>query len=85
MIFQKILMFKLFNEDTGAFIGTITMEQMRFLVEELEEESIDDMDYYLNEPTIDMLEIDRADPELIALLRKALDEHGEVNIIWERA
>ena len=77
-------MFKLYNEDTNEYIGTITMSQMQFLVDELEEESIDDKDYYLNELTIGMLEADHADADLVALLRQALDEHGEVNIVWKR-
>ena len=77
-------MIKLYNEKTNALIGEITEEQFKFLVGELEEESPEDRDYYLSEATVDMLEADGADQRLIALLRKALDEHGEIDIIWER-
>lgn len=77
-------MVNLFNKDTGALIGEISNEQLRFLVDELEEESLEDVDYYLSEMTVDMLEADGADTALIELLRKALDEHGEVNIIWKQ-
>jgi processive 1,2-diacylglycerol beta-glucosyltransferase len=77
-------MIQLFNEETGALIGEISAEQLSFLVNELEEDSIEDMDYYLSEATVDMLEVDGADPDLIALLRKALDEHGEIDIVWKR-
>lgn len=77
-------MIQLFNEETGALIGEISAEQLSFLVNELEEDSIEDMDYYLSEATVDMLEVDGADPYLIALLRKALDEHGEIDIVWKR-
>jgi processive 1,2-diacylglycerol beta-glucosyltransferase len=77
-------MIELYNEDTGALIGEITEEQLRFLVGELEEESLEDVDYYLSEATVDMLEADGADPALISLLRQALDDHGEVDILWKR-
>lgn len=77
-------MIKLYNEKTNALIGEITEEQFKFLVGELEEESPEDRDYYLSEATVDMLEANGADQRLIALLRKALDEHGDIDIIWER-
>ena len=77
-------MIELYNEATGALIGEITEDELRFLVGELEEESLEDVDYYLNEATVDMLEADRADPALIGLLRQALDDHGEVDILWKR-
>lgn len=77
-------MIKLYNEKTKALIGEITEEQFKFLVGELEEESPEDRDYYLSEATVDMLEADGADQKLITLLRNALDEHGEIDIIWER-
>jgi processive 1,2-diacylglycerol beta-glucosyltransferase len=77
-------MIQLYNEDTDALIGEISVKQLSFLVNELEEDSIEDMDYYLSEATVDMLEFDGADPALITLLRQALDEHGEVNIVWKR-
>jgi len=77
-------MVKVYNEDTGVLIGEISEEQLRFLVGELVEESLDDVDYYLSEATVDMLEADGADADLVELLRQALGESGEVNIIYRR-
>jgi hypothetical protein len=77
-------MIKVYNEDTDVLIGEITEEQLRFLVGELEEESLDDVDYYLTEATVDMLEADGADADLVSLLRRALGESGEVDIIYRR-
>jgi len=77
-------MVKIYNEDNGLLIGELSEEQLRFLVGELEEESLDDVDYYLSEATVDMLEADGADAELVSLLRLALGESGEVNIIYRR-
>jgi hypothetical protein len=77
-------MIELYNEETGALIGEITEDQLRFLVGELEEESLEDVDYYLSEATVDMMEADGADQALIGLLRQALDDHGEVDVLWKR-
>jgi len=77
-------MIQLYNEETGALIGEISTKQLSFLIDELEEDSIEDMDYYLSEATVEMLEVDGADPALITLLRQALDDHGEVDIVWKR-
>lgn len=74
---------KLFNKATGAFIANISETQLAFLTGELVEESPEDVDYYLNWATVDMLEADGADPELVTLLRQALDERGELEIYWE--
>jgi hypothetical protein len=78
-------MIKVFNENNGLLIGEITEEQLRFLFGELEEESLEDKDYYLNEATVDLLEADGADADLITMLRQALDEHGEIDIMWKRS
>jgi processive 1,2-diacylglycerol beta-glucosyltransferase len=78
------LVIKLYNESNDALIGEITEDQLKFLVGELEEESLEDVDYYLSEATVNMLEADGADAALIAMLRSALDVHGEVDIKWER-
>ncbi len=75
-------MIQLFNNETDAFIGEISDDQLRFLVKELVEETSEDTDYYLNEATLDLLAEDGAPADLIALLRGALDENGEVEIRW---
>jgi hypothetical protein len=78
-------MIQLFNNETNAFIGEISDDQLQFLINELVEEEPGDTDYYLNEATLDLLAEDGAPAELIALLRQALDEDGEVEIRWKRA
>lgn len=75
-------MIQLFNNETDVFIGEISDDQLRFLVKELVEETSEDTDYYLNEATLDLLAEDGAPADLIALLRGALDENGEVEIRW---
>ena len=77
-------MIKLYNKETNVYIGEITEPELKFLVKELTEETYDDKDYYLDENTLAYLESEGADAKLIALFKKAFDDHGEVDIRWER-
>lgn len=78
-------MIKLYDADDNQLIGTITEQQLRFLEDQMEEESIEDRDYYVNADTIDMFEAGGADAELVALLRKALAGREDMTIKWSRS
>lgn len=78
-------MIEVYDNEVGVLIGTITEEQLQFLIDELEETSTTDQDYYLDEGTLDMLEEAGADDELMELLRGALGDREETEIRWERA
>ena len=75
-------MIEIRDKESGELLGKITREQLQFLIDHLEEESDTDQDYYLNQLTIDMLEEQGADSQLIDLLRKALGEREEMEIFW---
>ncbi|HEX6532945.1 MAG TPA: hypothetical protein VF041_00025 [Gemmatimonadaceae bacterium] len=77
-------MIQLYDAERGTRLGTISEEQLQSLIDELEEESATDRDYYLTPATIDMLESDGADPELVRLLRDALAGREGMEIRWER-
>ena len=74
----------LYDEHTGVLAGLITDDQLRFLRQNLEEESAGDDDYYINLATVEMLQANGADAELLGLLRHALAERGEVDLRWAR-
>lgn len=76
---------QLFDKETDQSLGTISDEQFRFLVDELEEESPSDTDYYLDAATIDMLEEDGAAESLIGTLRQILAGRDGMEIRWQRA
>jgi 3-methyladenine DNA glycosylase AlkD len=76
-------MTKLYDKETGRLLGTLKEEQLRFLIDQLEEESSDDTDYYINKATVEMLVQAGADPELVALLQQGLGEREEMEIRWE--
>ena len=69
--------------DTGDEIGAITDAQLAFLVEQLEEEHDDDQDYFIDRDTLELLSDNGADPELLALLEKAIGDDEEMDIAWE--
>ncbi len=74
---------QLFDNESGELIGAITQKQLDFLIDQLEEESLDDRDYHINRPTIDMLDEEHGETELIELLREALGNRDEMEIRWE--
>ena len=74
---------RLIRLDTGDAIGQISDEQLKFLVEQLEEEHDDDTDYYIDRDTLELLSDNGADPELIAMLEKAIGDDDSMRITWE--
>ena len=78
-------MVQIFDNQSGAPLGTLTDEQFEFMASRLEEESDEDNDYYLNRTTVDSFEAEGAAPELIAILRRALGNGDEAEIRWSRS
>lgn len=77
-------MIQITESQSGKSLGTITEEQLDFLEEWLEEESAEDQDYYLTSETVDMLEEEGGDAQLIGMLRQALAGRDAVEIRWSR-
>jgi hypothetical protein len=77
-------MIKLNDKETGVALGKITEAQLHFLRKQLEEESPEDTDYYINAATLDMLEEQGADRVLLDLLRQALGSREDMEIQWAR-
>lgn len=77
-------MIELFDNDTNASLGTISDAHLQFLVDQMEEESAGDTDYYISQDTLAVFEELGADPPLIALLRTALGDREDMEIRWVR-
>lgn len=77
-------MITLYDNESGASLGTITEEQLQFLIDQFEEESIDDHDYYINEDELANFQEAGADEALLTLLRNALNGRFEMEIRWVR-
>lgn len=67
---------------TGALLGTVSEEEMRFLAAQLELEGPNDHDYYFNQATVELLRERGASPDLLELLEDAIAEHGDADIRW---
>jgi len=77
-------MVELRDKESGSVVGSITDEQLQFLIDQLEEESDTDTDYYLNAPTLEMLADRGIDQPLLTLLRNALGDREGMEIQWVR-
>jgi len=77
-------MIALRDKDTGADLGTISEEQLQFIVDQHEEEYTEHRDYYTNRTTVEIMQQSGADSELINLLSKAIGDRDGVEIEWSR-
>jgi hypothetical protein len=77
-------MIDLYNNDTNELIGSITEADLKVLADHLEEESLDDRDYYIDRATIDLIGDGAATEHLLKLLRKAVGTADGIEIRWRR-
>jgi hypothetical protein len=73
---------KLYIEETNTVLGEVTDAELDSLVNNLEEETRDDTDYWITSDTIDFLEARGADAKLIAILRTAVGDSDGLDIRW---
>lgn len=74
---------RLIRLDTDDDIGTISDAHKEFLVAQLEDDDEDDTDFQVDRETIELLSDNDADPELLALLEKALGDDDSMTIAFE--
>ncbi len=77
-------MIHLREKGSNAPIGSISEEQLQYLIDQLEEEWLEDQDYAITPLLLDAFEASGADPELVRLLRDALGDRSEIEIVWSR-
>ena len=77
-------MIDLYNAATNQVLGSITETDLKVLVDALEEEGVNDQDYYIDAATIDVIADGKATEHLVGLLRKALEAGDGVDIRWQR-
>jgi hypothetical protein len=73
-----------YDKDTGRFLATLTEQDLQCLVDNLEEETTSDKDYYIDLEVIDVLEEAGASFSLLSLLKNALGDREGFEIRWER-
>ncbi len=77
-------MIDLYNATTNRLLGSITENDLKVLIDSLEEEGLYDQDYYIDRATIDVIADGRATEHLVGLLRGALASSDGVDIRWQR-
>lgn len=77
-------MIELRDLETGNLITRISEDELAFLVRELEEESGEDQDYYIDMGTLQLLGAAGGNPELLKVLGQALGERDGMDIVWRR-
>lgn len=77
-------MIHLHEKGTNIPLGTISEEQLQYLIDQLEEEWLEDRDYAITPLLLAAFEAESADPELVNLLRQALGDREVVEIVWSR-
>ncbi len=76
-------MIRLYDKESDTLIGTITAQDLQFLIDQLEEEDSEDQDYYIDRASLVWFEEQDADPVLLTLLREALGDRQGMDIRWE--
>ena len=77
-------MIDVYKNDTNELVGSITEADLQVLVDHLEEESLEDRDYYIDKATLDVIGDGQATEHLMGVLRKALGDADGVDIRWQR-
>jgi putative signal transducing protein len=75
---------ELVDTETSRPVGRITSAQLAWLVGQLEEESTEDRDYYIDGPTLDMLQDAGGDQALILMLRTALGARDGMEVRYTK-
>ena len=77
-------MVKLYDKRTGQYLGRIDDDQLSFLIDHLEEDSLTDTDYYVNRSTLDLLKEKGLSEDLARLIEDAMGANDEVDIRYEK-
>ena len=74
----------LYNKQSGDLLGTVSDDDVQVLIDELEEEGMHDVDYFVNAETVEILEKGGASAPLVEMLRKAIGVGDGIEIRREK-
>ena len=78
-------MIKLSDKESGAPLGTISEEDLQFLIDNPEEAWDEDTDYYLNRTTFEILKDKGAGQSLLDILEPVFKAREDIEIEWSRS
>ena len=76
---------RILDKASGAYLGDITRDDLKLMIDQFEEESSRDRDYFIDSDTIDLLHHAGASDSLLKLLREVVGSSEGVDIRWEEA
>lgn len=76
-------MIPLYHDASGQQIGEISEADFALLQSSLEEESTTDDNYYIDEPTIDLLREQGASATLLDALTRCVAANGPCDVRWQ--
>ena len=76
-------MYRLMDIEHDNEIGIITEDQVQFLIDNLEEEGVEDQDYYIDPDALNFLAENGCDEELLTMLTEALEGRVNINVRYE--
>ena len=74
----------LYNKKTNALLGEVSEADVQCLIDVLEEEDRQDVDYFVDLDTVDILEDNGASATLVQMLRAAIGASEGVDIRWSK-
>ena len=77
-------MVKLYEKRTRRYLGRISDEELQFLIDNLEEESLTDTDYYISRATLELLKEKGMSEGLAGLIQGAMGQNDDTEISYER-
>ena len=76
-------MYRLMDIEHDNEIGIITEDQVQFLIDNLEEEGVEDRDYYIDPDALNFLAENGCEEELLTMLTEALEGRVNINVRYE--
>ena len=74
---------RIIDKNSGAHLGEIGSDDLQLMIDQFEEESSRDRDYFIDQTTISLLEEAGASQRLLSLLREVVGTSDGVDIRWE--
>ena len=75
---------RLILKDGNRFLGAISDADVKVLIDELEEEDIADVDYFIDGTTVSILEAAGASSALVGILLAAIGDSEGIDVRWEK-
>ena len=76
-------MYRLMDIEHDNEIGIITKDQVQFLIDNLEEEGVEDRDYYIDPDALNFLAENGCEEELLTMLTEALEDRVNIDVRYE--